>query len=294
MTIPSTVKYIGSEAFLSGPADLFFDDMPILRENPTGVQNMYILSKDAEYIERSNTGEEDGEGGIAIGGGSGLPVFCDYTTKIHGYAGSTIEAWVNEYNTKILEDEEQLLSLIAFYYLAEGDHTFGEYVKVDENNHHRICQDDGCDAEEICPHSLVIDVDTCVAQTCETDGKYRMYCTACDYVGEFIKIGDATGHDLTGGISDKDEEQHWWLCWNCGEYVYEAHDWLYTPDTNAVEPYEVDATCSVCGHEKKITVIPEGTTVIKVEAEDENGEAAELPEDAFTVSWQDREGTEPV
>jgi len=269
VTIPSSVQTVGIRAFMAFPLDMPY--LPFQWENPPGVMNLYVLSKDLSLYSTDLWGQT-------------TEPWMMYYTTIHAYADSVIAAEIEAYISEVPEMDAGLR--IPFYALTPGEHDFSDWAKVDEERHSRICAD--CDAEEVCPHTLIIDMENCVTQGCETDGTYRWICSACDYAEDYIRL-DATGHD-PGYSNPVDDEYHETYCYNCGEMIRFPHEWIYEVDPEATEPYVASAACDVCYYETTITVVPEGATSVLVRAEDENGNAVTLPEDAFTVVWKDSAG----
>ena len=110
VTIPSTVEHIGPMAFVPGPLDVAFNDMPIMYQNPNGARNLYILSDTVSIWGSVPSTEEDGSegsdegmgeigsvvGGGVVGGaivsGGDFNIALDPNTivgtVIHAYEGS--------------------------------------------------------------------------------------------------------------------------------------------------------------------------------------------------------------
>ncbi len=95
-------------------------------------------------------------------------------------------------------------------------HDWGEWTKLDENNHSHTCQRDGCGATETKAHSFV-------------DGK----CSVCGYQQPTEE------HVHSYGEWQMDETQHWRVCsdTSCNKEERGAHSF-------------VDGRCSVCGYQQ--------------------------------------------
>ena len=275
ITLPASLKTMGDGVFdhLGGNLDYKLEEQGI---PVTRLQNVYILSRELSLYAPVEF-EED----------TPMTWFYDYRpfAIFHVYEDSVAAREIEEYNAGITDEYTPKL---YYSYIPNCGHELEAFVSDDENTHTRTCTEDGCTASQTVRHTLTVDLDNLTMGDCETDLSYRLYCTACDYVGEFI-TKEATGHD-TGYYSYYDEEYHDGYCDTCYEYFQKPHDWEYEEDPTATEPYEVEAYCMGCGHTQTITVLPAEATIISVKAKDENGDDAVLPEDAFTVRWEDSEG----
>jgi len=275
VTIPSTVKTIDVEAFSGDGADMWLGDNSFMDKDPKGPMNIYVLSKDLSlYAPLPDWADEDYEPELWI----------SPSAAIHAYPDSVIAREIELYN-----DKGEYEHPITFYPLTAGEHDFSDWVKVDEEGHSRICDD--CGAEEVRPHTLVVDMYNYTIKACGVDEQYRWVCTECDYAGAFYTDPEwkSAGHDL---VPDYDQyaDYHTTWCRECYEDIQLPHEWSYIPDPEATEPYEVEALCTVCMYERVITVIPVGSTIIHVSAQDENGDAATLPEGSYTIRWEDSDG----
>ena len=267
VTLPASLKTMGEWVFthMGGSLDFKLQEQGI---PTTNLQNVYILSRvlslkatedydtDAAWFNESNT-----------------------FTMFHVYEDSVAASELEQYNLKEYHSS----------YIPDCGHELEAFVSDGENTHTRTCTEDGCTASQTVRHTLTVDLDNLTMGDCETALRYRMRCTACDYVGEFI-TKEAAGHEISGNYYNHDEDFHEGYCWKCSQYVLKPHEWEYDEDPTATEPYEVEAYCADCGTTKVITVLPAEATIISVKAEDENGDDATLPEDAFTVRWEDSEG----
>lgn len=92
----------------------------------------------------------------------------------------------------------------------------------------------------------------------------------------------------------KDEQFHYASCRNCWEDILEPHNWEYTPQPDATEPYKVEATCNKCSTTTNITIIPQAATIPAIRTRNENGEDVALAEDSYTVRWEDGDGNLPA
>lgn len=274
VTLPSTVKTIGRYAFNDGGADMYLGNNSFMDKDPNGLVNLYVLSKDVSLYATVEWELEEGEQYFWLN---------DYAT-IHAYADSVIAREIEVYN-----DKGEYENPITFYPLTEGEHPFSDWTSQGISTHSRICDD--CGAEEVRPHTLVVDMYNYTIKACGVDEQYRWVCTECDFVSEFYTDPEwkSAGHDLVPDY-DQYEDYHTTWCRECYEDIQLPHEWSYIPDPEATEPYEVEALCTVCMYERVITVIPAGSTIIHVSAQDENGDAATLPEGSYTIRWEDSDG----
>ena len=267
VTLPASLKSMGEWVFthMGGSLDYKLEEQGI---PVTRLQNVYILSR-----ELSLKATEDYDTDMAW--------FDERNTftMFHVYEDSVAASELEQYNLKEYHSS----------YIPDCGHELEAFVSDDENTHTRTCTEDGCTASQTVRHTLTVDLDNLTMGDCETALRYRMRCTACDYVGEFI-TKEAAGHEISGYYHNYDEDYHEGYCWKCSQYVLKPHEWEYDEDPTATEPYEVEAYCADCGTTKVITALPAEATIISVKAKDENGDDATLPEDAFTVRWEDSEG----
>ncbi|MBE5970959.1 MAG: hypothetical protein E7246_00360 [Lachnoclostridium sp.] len=281
ITLPSTIKTMGENVFshLGGYVDYELESMGI---PVTKQQNVYVLSRE---LSLSATEEYETDG-----------AWFDNTrpfARFHIYEDSVIAGEIEEYNAEVdLRNEEygyEYLKKIRYSYIPDCEHELGAFVSDNENTHTRTCVDESCTASQTAPHTLTVDFSTIRGGTsCDEDTVYQMYCTACDYVGEVV-VKPASGHDVDY-YSYSDEEFHIGYCDNCWEEVYENHEWEYEVDVNATGPYEVEAYCIICDGTATITVLPLEATIVSIKTQDENGDKAPLPEELYSVHWEDGEG----
>ncbi len=122
------------------------------------------------------------------------------------------------------------------------EHIWGEWVKVDNDEHKRVCKNNAEHIEEAA-HTPIIDtgIDATCTEAGKTDGSH---CDICNSVIVEQTTIEPLGHDLTD--LEVDETSHWYICTreNCGETTAkEAHTYN---TTNCAEV----ATCTICNYEK--------------------------------------------
>ena len=273
ITLPASLKTMGEWVFtrLGGYVDYELESMGI---PVTRLQNVYILSRELSLKATTDYGSE-------------MMWFDDWKpfAVFHVYEGSVAAQEIAEYNEGITDE---YTSALNYSYIPDCGHELTEFVSDDENTHTRTCVDENCTASQTAPHTLTVDFATLRGGACDVDTVYQLYCTACDYVGEVV-MTPAEGHKADYFYYE-DEEYHSGYCDNCWEEFFEPHEWEYEEDPTATEPYEVEAYCALCRTTKTITALPAEATIISVKAKDENGADAALPEDSFTVRWEDRDG----
>ncbi len=122
------------------------------------------------------------------------------------------------------------------------EHIWGEWVKVDNDEHKRVCKNNAEHIEEAA-HTPIID--TALDATCTEAGKTDgSHCDVCNSVIVEQTIINPLGHDLTD--LEVDETSHWYICTreNCAETTAkEAHTYN---TTNCAEV----AACTICNYEK--------------------------------------------
>lgn len=120
-------------------------------------------------------------------------------------------------------------------------HTLGEWVKVDEASHKKTCSI--CGGEVTAAHTEVID--PAVAADCLNPGKTEgKHCSDCNTVLTAQEVVAALGHDFTGAYLT-DAEGHWHKCTRCDK-----------TDEKAAHTYPAGISCdsatncTVCNYEK--------------------------------------------
>ncbi len=129
------------------------------------------------------------------------------------------------------------------YEKPAGEHSWGDWEKVDEENHKRTCS---CTATETEEHKWD-DVEITTAATCEEDGVKTYTCSVCK--GTKTEPVSKTGHSW-GDWEKSDDELHVRFCKNDSEHYEKAdHSWndgeittAATCEEDGVKTY----TCSVC------------------------------------------------
>lgn len=140
---------------------------------------------------------------------------------------------------------------------STGNHSYGNGVKVDENQHKVTCA--GCGDEKTVNHTM--DNGTVTTKpTCSAEGVMTYACTGCAHTTT-EKI-DATGEHVYGEWIKDDAENHKQVCEGCGKSVTEAHAWdegelTKEPTCNAEGTWTY--TCSVCGETKDEVIAPDET-----------------------------------
>ncbi|MBR4720589.1 MAG: InlB B-repeat-containing protein, partial [Clostridia bacterium] len=125
-------------------------------------------------------------------------------------------------------------------------HTFGEWNKVDDTNHKRVC---ACGEEELEAHTWN-EGEVTTPATHTTEGVMTYTCTVCGGT-KTEPIAKLTGHTF-GEWTKVDDTNHKRVC-ACGEEELEAHTWnegeVTTPATHTTEGVKT-YTCTVCGGTK--------------------------------------------
>lgn len=122
-------------------------------------------------------------------------------------------------------------------------HDFGNWVKVDDDNHQRVCKRSGCDEKETADHSWTL-IDH-KDPTCRDDGHDRFRCPDCEAVK--TQVLKSTGdHGFNTWTDNGDGKTHYSICDGCGvEKKTEDHTW-------DKEEITKKPTCSAKG-EKTVT-----------------------------------------
>ncbi|MBO5106186.1 MAG: S-layer homology domain-containing protein [Clostridia bacterium] len=127
--------------------------------------------------------------------------------------------------------------------IDQKDHNWGEWVKLDVNNHKRVCKNNA-EHTETADHTPIIDAE--IEANCTETGKTEgSHCDICNSVIIEQTTVPEKGHDFTGEY-EKDADGHWHICErdNCEETDTKAGHTYNT--TNCAEV----ATCTVCNYEK--------------------------------------------
>ncbi len=125
-----------------------------------------------------------------------------------------------------------------------GEHTYGDWYKVDENTHKRDCTGSTCEAFEIADHTWDAGEVT-TPPTCCDEGEKTYTCTATGCGDTYTEVVDPTGEHTYGDWYQVDENTHKRDCTgtNCEAFETADHDWTSV----------CDEVCDTCGHTRTVT-----------------------------------------
>ncbi len=176
---------------------------------------------------------------VAYGG-----LTCRLSVHVHSFTDEVIPPTCTEQGYTL-----HTCSVCADYYIDDQTdalgHNFGAWTELDENEHVRVCANDGSHIETAA-HTWNKGKVTKKA-TCETDGVKTFTCIVCKATK--TEPIPATGHAF-GAWTELDEDKHERVCANDANHVETAaHTWnkgmvtaKATCETDGVRTY----TCTVC------------------------------------------------
>ena len=125
-----------------------------------------------------------------------------------------------------------------------GDHTLGEWTRVDENKHQRGCT--YCDYKETADHAWDAGTTT-LAPTCTATGEAFFTCTGCGATK--TEVLPMTEHPYSPW-EKVDDQTHTHTCTVCGKVETPAHSWddgTVLNAANCIADGETKYTCTGCG-----------------------------------------------